>query len=148
VEPWSEFDEIGAHEALRFDAEPDKKVRLVALLFCRPELSLMKTDIIPSIPYFDRRSGYHTAFYFAGFDDRTGFASSWKEELDAGEILIETESENGSIVVHSHRIENQGSLLSISGPDGRFWIFDRAASTVFALMLRRERGGAIQGAVT
>jgi hypothetical protein len=40
-----------------FDRAPHKKTRLIALLFCRPELSLMKSDILPSLPYFHQRSG-------------------------------------------------------------------------------------------
>jgi hypothetical protein len=60
---------IRAQEETRFEKAPNKNARLIALLFCRPELDIMRNDIIPSLPYFHRRSGGNTAFYFAGFEN-------------------------------------------------------------------------------
>ncbi len=44
-----------------------KRARLVGLVFCRPEAPLAKQWIFPSLPYYHRRSGKNTAFYFGGY---------------------------------------------------------------------------------
>ena len=43
---------IGYNEYLILTRTPEKTSRLIALLFCRPDHPLMKSDIIPSLPYF------------------------------------------------------------------------------------------------
>lgn len=45
----------------------EKNAHLIALVFCRPQLSLTQEQIIPSLGYFHLRSGHNTTFYFAGF---------------------------------------------------------------------------------
>lgn len=42
-------------------------VRLIGIVFCRPQASLARDQIIPSLGYFHYRSGEHTNFYFAGY---------------------------------------------------------------------------------
>jgi hypothetical protein len=41
-------------------------VRLVGLVFCRPEFPIAQ-EILPSLDYFHRKSGEHANFYFAGY---------------------------------------------------------------------------------
>jgi hypothetical protein len=41
-----------------------RRVRLVGLVFCRPQARLAREEIIPSLPYFHCRSGEHCNFYF------------------------------------------------------------------------------------
>jgi len=42
-------------------------VRLVGLVFCRPQARLAREEIIPSLLYFHYRSGEHCNFYFGGY---------------------------------------------------------------------------------
>lgn len=96
VHAWFDLNRIAAEEEKCFSRLAKKKqARLVALLFCRPELALMKSDIVPSLPYFHRRSGNNTAFYFAGFYEF---------------IPVDKERQNGP--------------YEFDGPNGTHWLFD------------------------
>lgn len=44
-----------------------RRVRLVGLVFCRPQSNLARDEIIPSLLYFHYRSGEHCNFYFGGY---------------------------------------------------------------------------------
>ena len=43
------------------------KVKMVGLLLGQPEAPLMKSELIPRLPYFHCRSGTNINFYFAGY---------------------------------------------------------------------------------
>jgi len=47
--------------------EPGKVVKLVGILFARPDVSLAKAQIIESLEYFHVRSGDHIDFFCAGY---------------------------------------------------------------------------------
>lgn len=57
----------GISEDLRYYFEKGNAVRLVGILFARPEVQLVKDEILPSIEYFHHRSGESSNFYFAGY---------------------------------------------------------------------------------
>lgn len=62
--------EVRLKEKARFATKQiGKRARFIGVAFGRPELQLMKTDILPSLPYFHARSAKHTAFYFAGYEE-------------------------------------------------------------------------------
>lgn len=48
---------------------PDERVRLVCLLFAKPEMPLAKQEIIPNLSYFHHRSGKHVDFYCGGYHE-------------------------------------------------------------------------------
>jgi hypothetical protein len=50
-----------------FIANPNWNNRLIGFVFCRPELVLAKTQIIPHLDYYHHRSGKNTDFFFAGY---------------------------------------------------------------------------------
>lgn len=45
----------------------ERKVKLIGIIFCRPQLPLAQEDIIPNISYYHVRSGRYIDFFFAGF---------------------------------------------------------------------------------
>ena len=47
--------------------EPNRPVRLVGILFSRPDVPLAKAQIIDSLEYFHVRSGDHIDFFCAGY---------------------------------------------------------------------------------
>lgn len=51
---------------------PNRKVRMVGLLFARPNDALARTEVIPNLDYFHYRSGSHIDFFCAGYDGYTG----------------------------------------------------------------------------
>jgi len=106
---WRDLTRIVHHEERNFERAPEKQTRLIALLFCRPELSLMKSDIIPSLAYFHERSGDNTAFYFAGFNEFTPIPSGY-EEL--------------GIPLPGKDPDYDASAGVFVGPEGRYWSFD------------------------
>jgi hypothetical protein len=57
-----------------------RRVRLVGLVFCRPQAKLAREEIIPSLLYFHYRSGEHCNFYFGGYHQ------GW--EARPGETLV------------------------------------------------------------
>ena len=68
-------------ESLTWYLRDDKdSVKLVGLIFARPEAPLAKDQIFPSVPYFHYSSG-RTNFYFAGFGQG--------EEVPVGGIAIQ-----------------------------------------------------------
>lgn len=52
-------------QSLQRYADKGANVRLVCLVFARPDIPLAD-EIFASLPYFDRRSGEHSNFYFGG----------------------------------------------------------------------------------
>jgi hypothetical protein len=101
-----------------------KNCRLLAILFCRPELDLMRTAIIPSVPYFHTRSGGNTAFYFGGF------------EYDADDWGLDPSRETGSVLLNQVAAPNspirtvtgtmslrEDTYFSIQGPGAQIWYF-------------------------
>lgn len=50
-----------------FVKSPVGAVRMVCLLFARPEVALAKKEIVPHLPYYNRRSGRSINFYCAGY---------------------------------------------------------------------------------
>jgi hypothetical protein len=94
----------------RFEQNPNRKLWLVGIVFCRPQLKLAREEIIPSLSYFHRESGRNIDFFFAGFDGElvpdperisieTGISSTpeWQFDPDefarfADEIRIKTNS--------------------------------------------------------
>lgn len=50
----------------------NKKVRMVGLLFARPDDTLAKVEVVPNLDYFHYRSGKHINFFCAGYDGYTG----------------------------------------------------------------------------
>src|SRR5437667_457455 len=55
---------------------PNKKVRMVGLLFARPDVPLAQVEVVPNLDYFHYRSGKHIDFFCAGYDGYTGRAGS------------------------------------------------------------------------
>jgi hypothetical protein len=106
---WLDLTRIVHDEERNFERAPEKQTRLVALLFCRPELSLMKSDIIPSLAYFHKRSGDNTAFYFAGFHE-------FKPILSAYEKL--------GIPLPGKDLDYDDAPTEFAGPEGRYWRFE------------------------
>src|SRR2546429_9877679 len=51
---------------------PNKKVRMVGLLFARPDVPLAEVEVVPNLDYFYYRSGKHIDFFCAGYDGYTG----------------------------------------------------------------------------
>lgn len=43
-------------------------VRMVGLLFARPDLDIVKSEILPSLNYFHFRAGWHIDFFFVGYN--------------------------------------------------------------------------------
>src|SRR5688572_6394124 len=70
METAKRYVELIAHLKGRYLANPKHKTRLLGLVFCRPDKALAKQEILPSLPYYHRRSGKNVDFYFAGFDDK------------------------------------------------------------------------------
>jgi hypothetical protein len=71
--PAVSYDEVCADLARSFRGqepvpfEPRSTVRMVGLLFARPEVPFAASEIMPSITYYHLRSGHHINFYCAGF---------------------------------------------------------------------------------
>ena len=81
----------------RFQENPDRKIGLVGIVLCRPELKMVREEIIPSLDYFNRVSGSNVDFFFAGFDGdpvsnpdsskvKTGISSRSKWHFDDEEF--------------------------------------------------------------
>jgi hypothetical protein len=51
---------------------PNKKVRMVGLLFARPDVPFAQVEVVPNLDYFHYRSGKHIDFFCAGYDGYTG----------------------------------------------------------------------------
>ena len=100
-----------------------KNRRLIAILFCRPELDLMKSAIIPSLHYFHRRSGGNTAFYFGGFElDLEDFCL--EDQNQAAKVVVKADTASRTIVkeVQGRLVGEKNTYFSIEGP-GRTWYF-------------------------
>lgn len=53
-------------------AGPNPKVRMVGLLFARPQDTFADVEVVPNLDYFHYRSGKHIDFFCAGYDGYTG----------------------------------------------------------------------------
>jgi hypothetical protein len=51
----------------RYDDASEKRVRMVGLVFARPNSPLAKSEIIPQLADWHHRSGNHIDFFFAGY---------------------------------------------------------------------------------
>jgi hypothetical protein len=60
----------------KFSANPKRNVRLLGLIFCRPDNKLAREEILPSLAYYHDRSRKNIDFYFAGFDKGTTHESA------------------------------------------------------------------------
>lgn len=80
MEPGKELWAIAANlvEYLRRGVD----VKLAAVIFARPETSIFKNDILPSLSWFQARSGRHCNFYFAGYRRRGSLRFSDEMELE------------------------------------------------------------------
>lgn len=59
------------------------EVRLVGLVFCRPQSRLAREEVIPHIPYFHARSAERAILFFSGFaDHKTEHGQLILEETD------------------------------------------------------------------
>jgi hypothetical protein len=67
MRPAPSYEDICAHLGMYLRESPGS-VRMVGLVFARPEASIAKSEIYPSLPYFHFRSGRAMNFYFAGFE--------------------------------------------------------------------------------
>ena len=52
---------------VEFGELANSRVKMVGLLFARPNSRLAKSDILPNLDYFHHRSGTHIDFFCAGF---------------------------------------------------------------------------------
>ena len=50
---------------------PNKTVRMVGLLFARPDVPFAQVEVVPNLDYFHYRSGKHIDFFCAGYDGYT-----------------------------------------------------------------------------
>jgi hypothetical protein len=92
-------------EGFRFErGQSRRRSRLIALVFCRPELDLMKKEIIPSLSYYHFRAEGNTAFYFGGFEDSDEWIFGLKEKQPVG-------------------VDDLEHFESFVGPQGRRWYF-------------------------
>lgn len=67
--PWDQFDE-GIRARLVDEVEDSgcvSLVRMIGIMMARPQCSIVKEEILPSLEYFHVRSGRNIGFYFAGY---------------------------------------------------------------------------------
>jgi hypothetical protein len=67
--PWRDF-EWGLTEQLEKELEDsgcESLVRMIGILMVRPQCSIAKDEILPSLEYFHVRSGKNISFYFPGY---------------------------------------------------------------------------------
>jgi hypothetical protein len=63
--------------------KPQCRVKLIGILFCRPQLKVAKDDILPHLRYYHLRAGRYVDFFFAGFDGDTLYNHSpFSYEID------------------------------------------------------------------
>lgn len=88
AEPWQEFQFRLKDDLLRQvrkSGQPENEVvRMVGLVFARPESGLGKTEIIPHLSYFHQRSADFITFYFIGYADSRRTSGSKKVAEFAG----------------------------------------------------------------
>lgn len=68
IQTWS-FDQVRDDLAARFrrDGYTSDAVKMVGLLFARPESRLAREQIVPHLDYYHHRAGTHTHFFCAGY---------------------------------------------------------------------------------
>ncbi len=70
MQPALSYDELISGISYRFqssDGEPANQVRMVGIVFARPNSPLAKAEIIPQLNDWHFRSGQHIDFFFAGY---------------------------------------------------------------------------------
>ena len=71
--------EIACRElANAFRHSSPENVRMVGLLFARPESSLASSEIVPNLDYYHHRSGKHIDFFCAGYGQ---YWENWRDEF-------------------------------------------------------------------
>ena len=68
MEPSRSYPILLARLKKRFEENPNRKLWLVGIVLCRPQLKIAREEIIPSLSYFNRESGKNIDFFFAGYD--------------------------------------------------------------------------------
>lgn len=70
---WRNFNEVVVADVLtqlrHNDLSPEDAVRMIGLVFARPEIGIVSEQILPNLGYFDVRAHGFTTFYFAGYYD-------------------------------------------------------------------------------
>jgi hypothetical protein len=81
-------------------------LRLIGLLFARPESDFSKTHIVPNLNYFNERSGASVDFFLIGYGAYwTGaFTDTYKEVVDLGSSTMFS---NGAFVDFTKQIEEK-----------------------------------------
>jgi len=80
MKPATTYEDVCAYMARMYYSDsgqeippgPNKKVRMVGLLFARPDVPLAEVEVVPNLDYFHYRSGKHIDFFCAGYDGYTG----------------------------------------------------------------------------
>jgi hypothetical protein len=67
MEPAKSYLDLLARLKAKFSSTPMHNVRLLGLVFCRPDNKLAREEILPSLGYYHHRSAKNIDFYFAGF---------------------------------------------------------------------------------
>jgi len=76
MNPSKSYIQLLAHLKEKFSDNPKRHVRLLGLVFCRPDNKLAREEILPSLAYYHNRSGKNIDFYFPGFDSNAPRESS------------------------------------------------------------------------
>src|SRR6266540_240667 len=68
IQAWS-YEQVREDLAIRFrrDGFRDDAVKMVGLLFARPDSALARSEIVPNLNYFHQRAGRHVHFFCAGY---------------------------------------------------------------------------------
>jgi len=74
----------------------DRKVKMIGIIFCRPQLTMTKQELLPHLKYYHLRSDKFIDFFFVGF-----LPPKWTEIFD-----------------------NRSSMYEVEGPDDSTWLFD------------------------
>ena len=80
MKPATTYEDVCAYMARMYYSDsgqeippgPNKKVRMVGLLFARSDVPLAEVEVVPNLDYFHYRSGKHIDFFCAGYDGYTG----------------------------------------------------------------------------
>lgn len=105
-------------------------VRMVGLLFSRPESKLAKEEIIPGISYFHIRSGQHIHFFCAGYG---AYGGQDKNEI----VSVEKDGKLGYVFIPSRFNEIRKKVESQCG-----WRYSGESDLILA-NARYSRGGGV-----
>lgn len=62
--------------------QPGRNARIIGLVFCQPQSWIAEKELLPSISYFNLRSGKHVTFYFMGFGSSSIPGQGWDFSLN------------------------------------------------------------------